>query len=72
MTLNEDKPEKRNDGSASARYEELMGYGRYQKFMVWVFSPLVFFLGAMNMFQLVFMVTQKPSRCALPPAFEER
>ena len=64
--------EKEGKKSASAQYEELMGYGRFQKFQVWVFSVVVFFIGAMNTFQLTFMVTRKPSRCSLPPEIERK
>ena len=63
---------KETNKSASARYEELMSYGRFQKFQVWVFSIFVFFIGAMNTFQLTFMVTRKPSRCSLPPELEQK
>ena len=58
--------------SASAKYERLMGYGRFQKFQVWVFSSLVFFIGGMTAFQLTFMVTRKPARCALPDGIEKK
>ena len=58
--------------SASSRYEELMGYGRFQQFQVWVFAGLVCFVGALNMFQLTFLTTTRPHRCAMPPKIEEK
>ena len=58
--------------SASAKYERMMGYGRFQKFQVWVYSPLMFFIGGMCSFQLTFVVTRKPSRCALPQQIEDK
>ena len=71
MTVYKDTVES-SDQSASARYEELMGYGRFQKFQVWVFASLVCFIGALNMFQLTFITTARPHRCALPDKIEER
>jgi hypothetical protein len=58
--------------SASARLEELLGYGRFQKFHVYVTSSLVSFIGAINMLALIFTVTRKPFRCSLPEKIESR
>jgi hypothetical protein len=57
---------------ANERLEELLGYGWFQKFQIFVFLGAVSFVGPMNMFQLVFMVTKKSHRCALPGELETR
>ena len=58
--------------SPNARLEEIMGYGRFQMFQVWVYASLFCFIGAMNTFQLVFTITRKPARCALPEMVEAK
>ena len=57
---------------ANERLETLLGYGRFQVFQVWVFLGLVGFIGALNIFHLMFTITKKPHRCALPKPMEER
>ncbi len=56
--------------TASTKLERTLGYGRFQFFQVWVFSAAVCFIGAMNTFQLVFFITRKDFRCALPSHLE--
>ena len=58
--------------SASSRLEEILGFGRFQIFQVWIFSSLVCFIGAMNLFQLTFMVTRKQFRCSYANQLEEK
>ena len=57
---------------ANERLETILGYGRFQKFQVWVFVGLVSFIGAMNYFQLMFLVTKSSHRCALPEKIESQ
>lgn len=57
---------------ANQRLDELLGYGKYQKFQVWAFLGLCSFVGAMNYFHPMFLVTKKMHRCALPESLEER
>jgi hypothetical protein len=64
--------DKKSSKLANERLEELLGYGWHQKFQVWVFLGFVAFIGSMNMFHLMFMVTKKPHRCALPGDLETR
>ncbi|TRY77763.1 hypothetical protein TCAL_10421 [Tigriopus californicus] len=52
--------------SANQRIEDILGFGRFQFFQSWVYIFLIGFLGAMTMFQLVFLITTPPTRCALP------
>ncbi len=68
----ETQPSSFNAKWANERLESLLGYGRFQVFQVWVFLGLVGFLGAMNMFHLMFSITKKPHRCALPEPLEKR
>ena len=58
--------------TANARLEKLLGYGRFQKWQVWLMAPLVSFVGSIGMFQLLFTVTRKPFRCALPDGLEDK
>ena len=67
--------EKVKNGSgktANEKLEEILGYGRFQMFQVWVYASLFCFIGAMNTFQLVFTITRKPARCALPEMVEAK
>ena len=57
---------------ANERLEELLGYGKYQYFQVWVFLGLLSFIGAMNFAHLMFLVTKPSHRCALPPTLKDR
>jgi len=57
---------------ANERLDELLGYGRYQKFQAWVFIGLVSFVGSMNYFHPMLLVTKKMHRCALPEKLEKR
>ena len=57
---------------ANERLDELLGYGRFQKFQAWVFIGLVSFVGSMNYFHPMFLVTKKMHRCALPEKLEKR
>ena len=56
---------------ANQRLEELLGYGKYQYFQVWVFLGLLSFIGAMNYCHLMFLVTKTSHRCALPDSIEK-
>ena len=74
MTTSEGRP-RRNSKSAkwaNERLDELLGYGRYQKFQAWVFIGLVSFVGSMNYFHPMLLVTKKMHRCALPEKLEKR
>ena len=68
--MNDEKKTKTAD--ASFKLENILGFGRFQVFQVYVYAGLACFLGAMNIFQLIFMVTKKPFRCALPDHLEQR
>ena len=57
---------------ANQRLEELLGYGKYQYFQVWVFLGLLSFIGAMNFAHLMFLVTKPSHRCALPPTLQHK
>lgn len=57
---------------ANQRLEEMLGFGKYQWFQVWIFLGLTSFLGAMDMFHMIFMVTKKLHRCTLPGNLEGR
>ena len=57
---------------ANEKLDKLLGYGRYQKFQAWVFIGLVSFVGSMNYFHPMFLVTKKMHRCALPEKLEKR
>ena len=73
-TTSEGRP-RRNSKSAkwaNERLDELLGYGRYQKFQAWVFIGLVSFVGSMNYFHPMLLVTKKMHRCALPEKLEKR
>ena len=73
-TTSEGQP-RRNSKSAKCaneRLDELLGYGRYQKFQAWVFIGLVSFVGSMNYFHPMLLVTKKMHRCALPEKLEKR
>ena len=47
---------KNNSRSANDVLEELLGYGKYQKFQVWIFLGLVSFLGAVDYFHAQFLI----------------
>ena len=65
-------PTKKMDSKwANQRLEELLGYGKYQYFQVWVFLGLLSFIGAMNFCHLMFLVTKPEHRCALPANLEQ-
>ena len=57
---------------ANEKLDQLLGYGRFQKFQAWVFIGLVSFVGSMNYFHPMFLVTKKMHRCALPEKLEKR
>lgn len=75
MSLEEMEPMK-SDANRSKWVNEkldgLLGYGRYQKFQIWIFLGLCSFVGAINIFQPMFLVTKKMHRCALPEKLETR
>ena len=61
-----------NSKWANQRLEELLGYGKYQYFQVWVFLGLLSFIGAMNFCHLMLLVTKSEHRCALPTSLEHK
>ena len=64
-------PKKMDTKWANQRLEELLGYGKYQYFQVWVFLGLLSFIGAMNFCHLMFLVTKGDHRCTLPSTLEQ-
>lgn len=72
--VNDDSEKGKKDDSSTANVmlEGILGYGRFQKIQVWVLASLICFVGAMNMFQLLFTVTRKSFRCALPRELEQK
>ncbi len=59
-----------DENSPNERLAKLLGYGRFQKFQAWVFCGILSWVGAWNMYQLIFAVTRKPFRCSLPETIE--
>ena len=45
---------------------------QFARRQVWLFSAYISVVAAINMFQMNFLVTKQPFRCALPAAVEER
>ena len=72
VSLVSSKKKVQSEKWANERLDELLGYGRFQKFQVWAFLGLCSFVGAMNYFHPMFLVTKKMHRCALPDSLEER
>ncbi len=58
--------------NATERLGRLLGFGRYQMFQAYVFVGVLSFVGAWDAFQLIFVVTDTPARCALPDQLEQR
>lgn len=64
-------PKKMDTKWANQRLEEILGYGKYQYFQVWIFLGLLSFIGAMNFCHLMFLVTKGDHRCTLPSTLEQ-
>ena len=61
---------KNNSRSANDVLEELLGYGKYQKFQVWIFLGLVSFLGAVDYFHAQFLIMKQTQRCSFSDEIE--
>ena len=71
--LNEEsKGEDKNVPIANERLEELLGYGKYQKFQVYIFLGLMSFYGAMDYYHAFLLVMKPEHRCNLPESIQTR
>ena len=71
MELFASKSETQNDENESP-LEKHLGFGYYQKRLLFTFFTLSSFIGGINVLQLIFLVTKKRFRCSLPDPFESR
>lgn len=72
LLIEDEENEKFDHKSANQKLEEILGYGKFQKFQIWIFAPLICFIGGMNTYQLTFTVTRKDFRCQLPDNMEQK
>ena len=57
---------------ANERLEDLLGYGKFQMFQIWIFLGYVSFLGSVDYFHVNFLVMKQDHRCGLPEEIELR
>ena len=52
------------------KLEKLLGFGKFQKFQVILFTGVASAVGAINLFQFTFLTTSQAFRCSLPEEIE--